>query len=1853
MQNCLSVHQYIAAQRQLIAQCIRELEASVLLEASFSSFYPPDLDSIYNMDVIRLDRLWNDLLRLPPKTSTSVPPGHEANLSSFDPLRQILDLFVEAIAALHNEGVALRLLWSLDRGIERGFFTPLNVTNALLSRRELTIDNQVFFRSVFKLLLKLVFYLDYKNNRLVFIKTIDKSFQFTPDAPLRNYYNPAVELIQVLLCREINLLPAYFTMYELNKFRGDKCIRPNRLIEGEVERFMAEFDFPLRILYSYHELEMVPIAGITLEKHPCFRLDPAELTLSMLRQAILYPPAFKTRQLGLACDLLGQLRCTQLASSLLACNERQAVGPHMTLVGLAISELIFSVMEITEEEKCTDWTARIFSHLAGLVICFVVDRVVRLNDIISKLNSKITGRTWPISRHFVMWFTLVCMSGFVGKNKLTDFVSCLHLFDQLFPEADELDNAAMQRLEKLWMESLDCWGAKRCPIALKTLEEISLDGSDLRFILFLPNRLFGSWLPGSAQSELNKKEEGEFADKSGVATASNTIVTDADYDEDAADDGDDTESTSDEESAPEDLGLLLSKRSKPALRRGGRSGRKRDEDMTHLVAAAACAWEMILQMNNGGEDLGAGGSGRAVKECYLPRTIPPLLYPLQAQISTWLEHLKESCVSGCVGCGSAVELSENPVDNQKPQLVHSLSWLEFIITLNTYSPNENLQITRSVVTSFWLPSNDPLPGIGGGLPLNNGPFTLPYGLSGAGRLNPLSHRLIRKMSIHLQMIFCNEMRQKLSEMTKPPCSETGPAYLTSPATLETFSRFLSYQVEKNLIIPIREIYRRLLLESGSINIPLYYHSTDAEGTNRNECHPPINDDFYALAFWFDLLGHRLVEALPVEHRLSYRDELFLRVDLESHELVYALDWTIVQFSRRILTPDCILYNFQSSSLQQQFSQQQLPLYSHSREVTSRVILFSTLQAVCAYDLDVGEMRCQTEEQLMRCQIREQFMTMQAETRAIFGEECGCLQLPAVIARLADFLPANPSFAVPPQAPIFKTEVTNTPEAETYFTLRERLMFSVHELYSSLLPEQGDDSDVKWTDLNLRNESSFCVVLVALINGKTPLPLVLLNNILQLPPAIVNAQVKVLCEYLVTAISKYEELERQNLPLPAHIYAPCKMLSATIAFCIQYGIITMDRLLLYLFVRSNYSPIDVAAAHSIAIFLITQCPQLVEAIKAVGNFAPNSPNILSSPRWPELLRRLHKILPEKQVILLPSSNNNQTDASPPTVLRRRPCQPVYYDHLVLRLIPIFEIIFTSFLDNPPPLLQLARFCDIVAPLFRLHSHPMSLCFLLLRGQFHHFSSSAATASGMVDGGAQSRTTTPGGGQLQQLTWRNPTQVDEVACQLILRCILRVHQVLAERANTHRECAQAFMNSAQKVCGLLSPPAWLTLNILHEAAMQAGDCKAALTDADFANCLRMAYGSDAEIRLASALHSTAEGTFPELESHLARLLQPVVKVMKKYGLHGVPSAWRDWRSEENVNPQAAGIYAVAIELMVLHPPSGTSRVPQAAGCLMECLRKRSGSGDFDKWLNVTGALVSILPFIFRHNILCLTCTLIHDPCFNDPDQWPSILLTLKTSTELSPHPPAQLLKMFRRRRALTNQPVRLTIFKDQKEAEEIALKANEQDDEEENWEVLGRPHTSSVRFFETILPPQLPQGDALPNHLFKAAVWHAIWSHANLNDNPTLLRIFDEFVLKYVNNEAKLLMAFSMITPPMKALSNDKSTIVDLTVSLYKAVQQVDEALAAKGVPLYHVNTIADLLYHIKYTYVGKAVQDEVQGLLSKMRPHLQTCLKFVFSTPTTTASNKANNTTDPAYPIFEDREYRAAARPPTGKSDEFF
>ncbi len=75
---------------------------------------------------------------------------------------------------------------------------------------------------------------------------------------------------------------------------------------------------------------MFPIAGITQASNPAFHLDRAQLTLAMTKPAKLLPSAFKTEQLSLTCNLLGQLRCTQLASGLLESDERQSMVSWFT-----------------------------------------------------------------------------------------------------------------------------------------------------------------------------------------------------------------------------------------------------------------------------------------------------------------------------------------------------------------------------------------------------------------------------------------------------------------------------------------------------------------------------------------------------------------------------------------------------------------------------------------------------------------------------------------------------------------------------------------------------------------------------------------------------------------------------------------------------------------------------------------------------------------------------------------------------------------------------------------------------------------------------------------------------------------------------------------------------------------------------------------------------------------------------------------------------------------------------------------------------------------------------------------------------------------------------------------------------------------------------------------------------------------------------------------------------------------------------------------------------------------------------------------------------------------------------------
>nr|VZH92085.1 unnamed protein product [Spirometra erinaceieuropaei] len=366
------------------------------------------------------------------------------------------------------------------------------------------------------------------------------------------------------------------------------------------------------------------------------------------------------------------------------------------------------------------------------------------------------------------------------------------------------------------------------------------------------------------------------------------------------------------------------------------------------------------------------------------------------------------------------------------------------------------------------------------------------------------------------------------------------------------------------------------------------------------------------------------------------------------------------------------------------------------------------------------------------------------------------------------------------------------------------------------------------------------------------------------------QVKVLSDFLVEIIRFGGQCENADSAKPTLPYTPSAVLQGLLTFCIKYRVISLDRILLSLLMRSCQSPVEIAAVHSVFFFVFSQSSELRLAIKKiseVGSARPPTsdnadvdgakrrslpcPSLISSSRWQDLLNFLHSIIPE-QSVQLPGMDEPEI---------RQPRMPVYFDHLLLRLLPILEIFFTSCLDNPPPLLQLARFCNIVSPLMLLHHRPVNLSFILLRGQFQQFGSPIPINA-----------TLP-----KVLSFRKSNLVDKVCCQLIIRTLLHEHQQLAVCTNRtlRRDCAMRFADLG--VSGLFSPPAWNHLESVFNKAVAKAEAafpSPTYSDADIAACLRTtAQVTEQELHLAQEIDQSAGAWHPTAE-YMFALLSPIV-------------------------------------------------------------------------------------------------------------------------------------------------------------------------------------------------------------------------------------------------------------------------------------------------------------------------------------------------------------------------------------------
>lgn len=74
-------------------------------------------DSIHDMDVYRMEHLWSELAQL--SIPINLPSG-----AIDDAWTPVLEIFVDEISFQIDEALIIKLLWSLDCAIERGWFSP-------------------------------------------------------------------------------------------------------------------------------------------------------------------------------------------------------------------------------------------------------------------------------------------------------------------------------------------------------------------------------------------------------------------------------------------------------------------------------------------------------------------------------------------------------------------------------------------------------------------------------------------------------------------------------------------------------------------------------------------------------------------------------------------------------------------------------------------------------------------------------------------------------------------------------------------------------------------------------------------------------------------------------------------------------------------------------------------------------------------------------------------------------------------------------------------------------------------------------------------------------------------------------------------------------------------------------------------------------------------------------------------------------------------------------------------------------------------------------------------------------------------------------------------------------------------------------------------------------------------------------------------------------------------------------------------------------------------------------------------------------------------------------------------------
>jgi mediator of RNA polymerase II transcription subunit 23 len=120
-------------------------------------------------------------------------------------------------------------------------------------------------------------------------------------------------------------------------------------------------------------------------------------------------------------------------------------------------------------------------------------------------------------------------------------------------------------------------------------------------------------------------------------------------------------------------------------------------------------------------------------------------------------------------------------------------------------------------------------------------------------------------------------------------------------------------------------------------------------------------------------------------------------------------------------------------------------------------------------------------------------------------------------------------------------------------------------------------------------------------------------------------------------------------------------------------------------------------------------------------------------------------------------------------------------------------------------------------------------------------------------------------------------------------------------------------------------------------------------------------------------------------------------------------------------------------------------------------------------------------------------------------------------------------------------------------------------------------------------------------------HAVWHHASVGQVSLLANFLKERVKPELRTEEQFIFVCTLLGPFLQRFYVERTRIVmDVTAKLYEFLGIID----ANCEKLRFMDSICDLLYHIKYMFTGDSVKNEVEPIIRNLRPQLQLRLRFI-------------------------------------------